>query len=134
MSDPYPSIRVQPSVDLSKKPSTKQLDGSDKESTTLSRDARDDNMRDSNNQTNSLTQIHHISTPQMVAIVISIALAMLALALWYNTSTTMALYEREIRLAQRDAQDAKNQVNTLKEVLEIVGLKVPKKDDENEQR
>ena len=77
---------------------------------------------------------NQISTPQMVAIIISVVISCLALGLWYSTSTTMALYEREIRLAQRDAQDAKNQVNTLKEVLEIVGLKVPKKEDDNEQQ
>jgi len=81
-----------------------------------------------------IVQNNQISTPQMVAIVIAILISCLALALWYNTSSTMQLYEREIRLAQRDAQDAKNQANTLKEVLEIVGLKVPKKDNDNEQR
>lgn len=81
-----------------------------------------------------IVQTNQISTPQMVAIIVSILISCLALGLWYNTTATMQLYEREIRLAQRDAQDAKNQTNTLKEVLEIVGLKVPKKEGDNERK
>ena len=53
-----------------------------------------------------IVQTNQISTPQMVAIIVAILISCLALALWYNTGTTMQLYEREIRLAQRDAQDA----------------------------
>ena len=81
-----------------------------------------------------IVQINHVSTPQMVAIILAVALSCLSLGLWYSTTQTMQLYEREIRLAQRDAQDAKNGTQTLREVLEIVGLKIPKKENDNEQQ
>jgi hypothetical protein len=87
--------------------------------------------RDSNNVTQNNTFIGRDDL-MMIFAVLGMAIGFIALALWWNTYNTMQLYEREIRLAQRDAQDAKNQVNTLKEVLEIVGLKVPKKEDDNE--
>jgi len=110
MSDPYPSIRVQPSVDLSKKPSTKQLDGSDKESATSSRDARDDNMRDSNNHTQSLTQINQLSNTVLLfalaVFVLSIAMAAYAIGIANQA-------EREAQNAEREARVAMNHADLL---------------------
>jgi len=126
MSDPYPSIRVQPSVDLSKKSSTKQLDGSDKESATSSRDARDDNMRDSNNHTQSLTQINQLSNTVLLfalaVFVLSIAMAAYAIGVANQAERQAQNAEREARLAMdKEEIDASN-IAVNKALIESYGI------------
>ena len=126
MSDPYPSIRVQPSVDLSKKPPPKPLDGSGKESATSSQDARDDNMRDSNNHTQSLTQINQLSNTVLLfalaVFVLSIAMAAYAIGVANQAERQAQNAEREARLAMdKEEIDASN-IAVNKALIESYGI------------